>query len=414
MQSPTTLGTAAFSVHLSTPPGVGGVAIVELFGGRSESALGDAFRPKSGVGLPPPEATRFGVLLDPRGEAIDDVIVSNTSPSESWCGLAGWSISCHGGPAVTDRVLRALTGRGGVRRSTADLLADGCSTGALDSVSGQAYSAFLEARSERAAHYFFAQYRGAFTRRLLGLLQLFPQPDGGDKVLNELDRMLREARDAIRLGDPARVLIAGRANVGKSTLFNALLGQERVAVSGIEGTTRDLIAETIDICGYPVTLIDSAGLRQEEADDPVERAGIQRALAAPRDAVLFVRDDDGPLSPAEREFLDPIPAELVLTVRTKCDVVEPAKKTRSSDICAVSGQSGAGLDDLRDAIRSAWLGPREGEEIPPLPFTMQIQQCTERLRDSWSGSCSSAIEPTLDGLRSYLIECFPGLPDVTS
>ncbi len=413
---------ATFLVHRATAPGVGGIASIELYGDHAEAALAQAFRSRRAGGLPRAGRARLGVLVDRGagesdvdGEAVDDVIVARVEANASWCGLAGWTVTCHGGPAITDRVVDLFVRLGGERVTTAELLERAARAGAIDPVRQQAYPCLVEAYTERAARYFLRQWSGELGRRLLELAA-----GAAHDAVSGLDAMISGAPIAMRLATPLRVLIAGRTNAGKSTLFNTVLGRERVVVSTLPGTTRDLVTETIEIAGYPVTLIDSAGLRAEEADDPVEREGIRRALEAPRDAVLFLTESPVELAADELVFLSRLPGAGVIVVRTKHDLRVPAPGTPagvesiaapardavcSGEAVDVSAVTGFGVDRLRERIREAWLGPPETREIPPLPFTPDLVERVDRLREAWSARPDAGP----DDRKRTLAERLPGL-----
>ncbi|MBI4584594.1 MAG: 50S ribosome-binding GTPase [Planctomycetes bacterium] len=392
---------ARFNIHRATAAGAGGIAVVELFGDGARAALERCFRPRRGC-LPEAGEVRLGVLVDAAGRPVDEVLVAPLRASESWSGLPGWTVSCHGGAVVTEQVMEAFVERGGARRSTGEILDLAESIGALDCIRRQAYERLIQAYTPRAARYFLKQHQGALCRRLGDLLRAVEEGElAAAELRDRLDEMLNFSNEAIRLGAPLRVLIAGRANAGKSTLFNALLSCERVVVSPLPGTTRDLIEEMIEIHGYPVVLIDSAGLREESAD-PVERLGMELARSASCDAVLYLSDHEGPPSPEERAFLERFPESQILRVRTKGDL-EPAspRALTSGALLSISAKSGAGLPELREMIRCLWLGPPERVEIPPLPFTEDLLRRFERLLESLSSG-----ELHIDVIRQAFIKCF--------
>jgi tRNA modification GTPase len=410
-------------VHRSTPAGQGGVAVIELFGEEAEALLARFFEARSGRGmeaLPRPGRVRFGWLRDADGEAVDEVIVARFSAAESWCGLPGCSISCHGGSGVTERAIGVFVSGGACRCDTAALLDEAWRRGALDLVRSRAYACLVDALTERAAEYFLRQYEGALSRRLRALLLRAAGSYGGTLgALDELRSLLDQAPAAIRLHAPARILIAGAANAGKSTLFNALYGRERAIVSPLPGTTRDLVEETIEIAGYPVVLIDSAGCREGPIADPVEEAGLQRVHEAKADGVLFLREHHRPFGDREIELLAGLAPRPLIVVRTKVDLAgdgagsgagaDPAPLRRlgaklgRAEPVLISSRSGRGIEELREAIRSAWLGPPEGVVLPALPFTGDLCGRTRRLLDDWG---RAGVD--LDALRKSFIECFPG------
>lgn len=390
-------------VHVATAPGVSGIAIIELFGDESGPALSACLR-SSSDGLPPPGRVRLAKFVA-NGEAIDDVLVASMGPESSTCRRAGWSVYCHGGAAVVQSIVTVLQGRGAVLRTTDDLLRNT----EIEPLRSRAYELFLHALTDRASRYFLFMHQGALVDRAAAIFgRMVEDTAGFEAGLDEIDRMLADAHMAIRLGEPLRVLIAGAPNVGKSTLFNALVGQDRVIVSPLAGTTRDLIEETVEIAGYPVTFIDSAGMRGGVGLSPVEQEGIEIAQRVARDVVLFVSDSEfGP--EADVVFpLEPDPA-VVQRVRSKLDLdpggVSDARSVGDPQAAiAVSSVSGKGLKALRARICQRWLGPPEGREVSALPYTPEISARFGDLRQRLS-SCG----PALDGVRKAFLECL-GLP----
>jgi tRNA modification GTPase len=391
-----------FSVHVATAAGVSGIAIVELYGNDSESVLADCFRGRSGS-LPPPGRVRFGSIVDRAEQPIDDVLVASFGASTSWCGLSGWSVSCHGGKAILDRILDVFRQCGATLRRTDEMLELASGGENVDPLRFPAHRLFLDGLTERASRYFLAMHRGALVARAR---YLFERLCGGtadfEAGMAELTDMLDRAESAIRLGRPLRVLIAGAPNVGKSTLFNRLLGRDRVVVSPLAGTTRDLIEETVEISGYPVTFIDSAGIRAGEFLDSVERQGIEGIHRVPRDAVVYLSDSGEDLECGQ--FLAEVDTSRVQAVRSKADL-DPASDLASEGNPSVapvrvSAVTGTGLAELRECIRERWLGPAEIEELGPLPFTRALES---RFRDL-HGRLSNC-GPTLDGVRQAFLEC---------
>ncbi len=400
---------ASFNIHRATAAGTGGIAVVELFGDGARAALERCFRPRRGR-LPGAGEVRLGSLVDAAGKPVDEVLVASLRASESWAGLPGWTVSCHGGAVITEQVVEVFIARGGARRTTGEILDLAESAGALDCIRRQAWERLIQAYTSRAARYFLKQYQGELGRRLGALLRAVEEGKlAAAELRDRLVELMNFSDGAIRLGAPLRVLIAGRANAGKSTLFNALLACERVVVSPLPGTTRDLIEEMIEIHGYPVVLIDSAGLREENAG-PVERLGMELTRSASCDAVLYLSDRDGPPLPEERAFLERFPESLILRVRTKGDL-EPAspQALAPGTLLSISAKSGAGLPELREMMRCFWLGPPERVEIPPLPFTEDLLRRFEKLLESLSSR-----ELHIDVVRRAFIKCFgklrlPGL-----
>ena len=395
--------SVSLTVHVASAPGVSGIAVVEVFGSETPTVMEGCFRAPPGS-LPSPGQARFGSFVDREGQPIDDVIVTAIGVGASWCGLPGWAIYCHGGAPVIERVVARIQEFGATVRSTEECLelATGGESG--DPLRFPAYRLFLDALTERASRYFLAVYRGALVGTVRELFESFlSNEDVFDECMAQLEDLVQRSESAVRLGQPLRVLIAGPPNAGKSTLFNALLGRDRVIVSPLAGTTRDLIEETIEISGYPVTLIDSAGVRPDALLDPIERAGIEGVQQVPRDVIVHLSESGARAHGGDEAILAGVNPARILAVRSKADL-EPESVSDSSateEVLRISAVSGAGLEALRDAICSRWLGPPESEELGPLPYTRALQSRFGDLHGKLS-NCG----PILDGIRQAFLECF--------
>jgi tRNA modification GTPase len=206
------------------------------------------------------------------------------------------------------------------------------------------------------------------------------------RARDRIDRALAGAKAAGRLREGLAVVIAGPPNVGKSTLMNALAGRDVAITSPYAGTTRDLIEVFLDLRGYPVILVDTAGIR--DADDPVEREGVARALrrAKHADLTLWLDDRDGPPPPVN--------SEQTLAVRTKIDRPESRSAVANSPV-AISAKTGEGVDELLDAIGN--LAEERLSSSEPAVLTLERhRQAFQEARDSLSSVLApEASEPEL-------------------
>jgi tRNA modification GTPase len=206
------------------------------------------------------------------------------------------------------------------------------------------------------------------------------------RARDRIDRGLAGAKAAGRLREGFAVVIAGPPNVGKSTLMNALAGRDVAITSPFAGTTRDLIEVSLDLRGYPVILVDTAGIR--DADDPVEREGVARALrrAKHADLTLWLDDQDGPRPPVN--------SEQTLAVRTKIDRPESRSAVANSRF-AISAKTGEGVDELLDAIGN--LAEERLSSTEPAVLTLERhRQAFQEARDSLSSVLApEASEPEL-------------------
>ncbi len=307
---------------IATPPGPGGIAVIQVIGPGAPAA-----------------ARRAGIRLSPApawSRLDDDVLACQRPASSTPWKLPTVEISCHGGVAAP----RALLARLGVPETTRTAVYDDAvKRRALDRTRAEAWLLLPEARTWRAAAMLLEQANGALARAVRRM-----------KHPADARRLLETARAGRALVDPPTVVLAGRANAGKSTLLNALAGRDRALVSPQPGTTRDPVAETVAFDGFPVRLVDTAGFA--ESDDALDRASQKLAREASDGAALtlWVRDAREPSRP-----------EGGLGVAAKMDLpgVRPAR--REIPISAITGR---GLDRLRRAIlRDLGIGPLKGAAV---------------------------------------------------
>jgi len=392
-----------FHFHQATPSGEGGVAVFEVYGGAPD-VLRALFHPRGGA-LPGPGEARLGSLVGRDGKPIDEALLALVPPAGMWCGLEAWTLSVHGGIWIQRAALAALADRGGRELDREGVLALSVSEGALDAVQAAAYELLVTARTAKAARFFARQREGELSGTLR---EAIAAAGAGDLpgTIERVDRILAGAPAAIRLGTPLRVLLAGRPNSGKSTLFNRLVEDERAVVTPIPGTTRDANEEAIAIGGFPVIVADSPGLRSLGEVGEVERLGIEAVLERRDDAVLYLVSPPWSRSQEDDAFIARLPPDRVLLLATFADVEDgeaPAAALR------ISGLRGDGIDLLRSEVRRRWLDGRASEsdsgadDMPCAAFTEEqvhvLRQALDRARDIGEKGAR------LDGLRAASMEC---------
>ncbi len=363
---------------ISTPPGRGGIGVVRLSGPQSIEFAESVFRPSSG-GEWNPRFLRHGWLVDEDGRDLDEALAVLMRAPHSYTGEDVLELQCHGSPAVLRLVMERLLASGARLADPGEFTERAFLNGRLDLAQAEAIVDLIEARGSEAARLAADQLHGGLSRALGEVRQdlidlkalLEVQIDFADEEVeldpHEIDRLQTRAASAVaalvesytlgrRAREGARVVIAGRPNVGKSSLLNALLGEERAIVTEIAGTTRDVIEESIEIAGIPVVLSDTAGLRAEAADE-VERIGIERTGSAIGRAsvALVVVDGSCALEDGDLATLNTTAALPRVIVVNKSDLPERLERAslsahEASGIVGVSARRGEGLSELRQAV----------------------------------------------------------------
>jgi len=364
-------------VALATPPGRSAVALIRLSGHGVFDVAARALRPFHPD--PPRTVRRVQVVHPATGAPVDDALAACFRAPRSYTGEDLVELSTHGGLLVPAAAVAALVAAGARPARPGEFTRRAVLNGKLDLLQAEATADLIDAGSPAQARRALHQLDRGLSTRLGGLrtelLELealiayeidFPEEDEGPVAPERVERAWRTARDRIarlldtapegeRLREGALLVIAGRPNVGKSSLFNALLGTERAIVTEIPGTTRDAVEAHAVLEGFPFRLVDTAGLR--ESDDRVERLGIEvsRKYLAAADLVLFCRDAGCETRDTQsQEFLASCRAPVV-EVMTKIDLTG-RPTTRSPDGLNVSVVTGEGLAELRRKLAEVAFG----------------------------------------------------------
>ena len=301
-------------------------------------------------------------------EPLDRALITRFQAPRSFTGEEMAEVSVTGGRAVTSAIVRALALVPGLRPAEAGEFAwRAFMNGKIDLSEAEGLADMVEAETEAQRRQAQNIAGGALSRAceairsklLEAMAAVETQIDFTDvedasdftlelvrhaarAALERIDRALSTADSAQRLREGFTVVIAGPPNVGKSTLMNALAGRDVAITSPIAGTTRDLIEVFLDLRGYPVILVDTAGIR--ESRDPIEQEGVARARRRAENADLALWLDDGGGSPA------PSLQSPTLAVRTKIDLNDPHSSSAGMAKLAISAKTGAGIDRLLDVI----------------------------------------------------------------
>ncbi len=372
---------------IATPPGRGAIAIVRASGAQVRAL---AARVAPGVRLRPRHAHHTRIV-DERGVALDDAIVLFAPAPHSYTGEDTLELHVHGSPVVAREVLRALLALGARLAEPGEFTQRAFLNGKLDVHAASAVADLIDAETRSAARAALANLGGGLATRVRALRdgitaiveecsgaidfpEEVPEPDRArvDAALRsaiaELEALRHDGEVGRLVRDGITVAIVGPPNAGKSSLLNALLGEERALVSEIAGTTRDTIEESITIDGVRVRIIDTAGIRAHA--DRLEAAGIERthrALAAARVA-LVVLDGSRPLSPEARTLLDDTSDRARVVIFNKADLGDAgAREANVAGAILGSVRDAATLRELRSELaRVGWGGDVPDLERPHL------------------------------------------------
>ena len=362
---------------IATPPGRGGLGIVRLSGPR---ALPIARVLSMDAKDFEPRRATFTRLAHHEAR-IDHVVITFFRAPGSYTGEDVVEVSAHGNPLVLRTILRAMMAEGARLAGPGEFTLRAFLNGRLDLVQAEAVDDLVRAATPLQARAAFDQLEGTLTTRIgeidALLLDLTARleasldfPEEGyefitpEDVADHISRV--QAMVSALIADGARgrlvregitVVIAGRPNVGKSSLFNALAGADRAIVTAMPGTTRDLITEVVDVNGVAVTLVDTAGLR--ESFDLIEAEGVRRAERSAEVAhvLVVVLDGSEPLRTDDRALLDRSRGKSRVVAINKCDLAPAWTRAELPDGAApavsVSAATGEGLEHLREAVLDA-------------------------------------------------------------
>jgi len=362
-------------VALATPEGRAGIGVVRVSGADAMAIVARIVSRRRG--FKPRYATRTTVPLYGRDATGDQVLVTWFPAPHSYTGEDVIEIGAHGSPVILRAIIRRAIEAGARLARPGEFTLRAFLRGKLDLVQAEAVADLVNAATPVQAQLACDQLEGTLSEQIArvdcGLLDLVARleasldfPDEGfhfiapeavveriEDLLAEIEALAAEAARVRMIREGATVVIVGRTNVGKSSLFNALVGQDRAIVTDVAGTTRDLITEQVEMEGLAVTLVDTAGRRSSE--DAIEREGVARAVRAQgaADLTLLLLDAGEALREEDRQLLEETATARRVVVASKCD--RPAQ-WQVAGAAPVSTKTGVGVDELRGEIVKAIAG----------------------------------------------------------
>ncbi len=380
---------------IATPPGKGAIAIVRVSGPQARALASRLFRSRRPLRN---RYAAYGTIVDECGVAIDRGLALWYDAPHGYTGEDALELHLHGSPVVAREVVRALIAAGARAARPGEFTRRAFLNGKLDLTSAAAVADLIDAESRSAARAALANLGGglaehvrALRARLAAIVEELaaaidfpdevPGPDptalrhGVETIASELRQLQRDGETGRLVREGVRVAIVGPPNAGKSSLLNALLGEERALVSEVPGTTRDTIEESIVVRGAVVRLVDTAGIRAHA--DRLEAAGIERtrrALAGAR-VVLVVVDGSQPLSRQARAVLRETEDRVRVVFYNKADLGDAGVREPSpGEVVVGSTRDGATLRALTDVIaRVGWGGEMPDLERPHLASAREFE-----------------------------------------
>lgn len=365
---------------LATASGEGGIAIVRASGSGARAALQACFRPVR-AGETRSHQMRYGRVVDAQERELDEVMAVFFAAPATYTREDMFEIQCHGGAVCARRVLSRIRELGARAAAPGEFTRRAFMNGRIDLSRAEAVMSLIGAGSEAAARASLRQLEGGVSgfvrqsaetlKELMALVEActdFPEevdePDAARQVAQGAraligrieERCDRNSARIIREG--ASIVLAGRPNVGKSSLMNALLRQDRAIVTDIPGTTRDVLTEHLRLGGIRAELSDTAG--QRPTSDPVERIGVDRAARAMAgaDILLIVLDASQPLTAEDHALLDQLDERCIVCLN-KCDLPRRSAWPGAVELSAASGE---GVDELMEQMRSRLCAAESGED----------------------------------------------------
>lgn len=369
---------------IATAQGRGGVGVIRI-SGRGIEALILGILGK----IPAVRHATYSDFLDDKGDTLDQGIALYFSGPHSYTGDDVLELQGHGGPAVLQLLLQRCLDLGARLAQPGEFTRRAFLNGKLDLAQAESVADLIEANTSEAARSAIRSLRGVFSdeikelvdqliylRMLVEAMLDFPEEQVDDVDIKRRDALLSliqaklqhtldTAKQGSLLREGAHVVIAGRPNVGKSSLLNRLSGEEAALVSDVPGTTRDVIRQTIQIKGVPLHIMDTAGLR--DSQDEVENMGMARTHQTLHraDLILLLLDASQGMTEQDRNILLDLPKDIpCLIVLNKTDLTKGKTVELPDELSSVgiSAKTGTGLDDLRNKILVAvgWRAQESG------------------------------------------------------
>ncbi len=406
---------------IATPLGTGGVGVIRISGEKSYDIIKTIFAHKNIS----PDKIHFGWIIDGTTK-IDEAIVLAFKAPRSFTGEDVIEIQCHGGLNVMKRILDLTIQNGARQAEKGEFTKRAFMNGKIDLSKAEAILDLIHAKTEKFAEKSAQTLSGTLSVALKKisneiftlLSQIIAAVDFPEDVnepeycileekiksaIAEIDKILLSAKSSNIMREGIKVTIVGKPNAGKSSLFNALLNLKRAIVTDIAGTTRDILQETIDIAGIPVTLVDTAGIRQGMDVNKVEAIGIDYSLQSLNDAdlILFVSDATTGKNNDDMQIFDLVKNKNYIEIASKADLLTENAEKRP-EILYLSTKTNENLDLLKKKIEEK-ITQRDFSETEFVTNQRQ-QSCLKKSKEMLKSALTATVNHELQDLISIDIK----------
>lgn len=395
---------------VATPVGLGGIGIIKISGPRSSEIAARLFRPRN-ASLPfKSHSLHYGEIVDPdRQHVVDEVLLSLMAKPRSYTGEDVVEINCHGGPLVLKEILEIVLRSGARSAEPGEFTSRAFINGRIDLTQAEAVVDLIESKSSQSLKLASSQLQGRLSQEIhalkegfldmLSLLEAaidFPEEDielasssklisQADLLISRVEKLANSYAEGRFYREGVSTIIAGKPNVGKSSLFNALLEEERTIVTPLPGTTRDFVEEIIVIDGIPLKIVDTAGLRHPE--DRIEEEGVRitREKINRADLVLLVIDNSDELDEEDETLLSSLGEENVVVVLNKIDLpgrvsLDTIKKfLPARQIVSTSALYKTGFEKLKGVVVSTLITHTRPQPSSPVVSNLRHKLVLEKV-----------------------------------
>ena len=414
-------------VALSTPPGEGAIGIIRMSGPRAlEIALNFFLNKKKKAAKLIPRILTFGHFVDDNDVIIDEILICYMPAPFTYTKEDIVEINVHGGITLIQLILRLLQSKGARLAEPGEFTKRAFLNGRIDLIQAESILAVIQAKSEKALKAAQRNLGGFFSESIRKMSKLigeiltdveadleFYQDDLGDELtsyeeikekVKKLAEMIAHISEKSKSGkilrDGLKTVIGGRPNVGKSSLYNYFLGEERAIVSEIPGTTRDLLVEFVKVRGIPIEIIDTAGIHLQGEDNPIEKIGIDYSKKAIREAdlIIFLLDASTGITEEDMWIYKDIinkNSGAIIFIANKIDLGNRIDENsfrsyfNGKNYIKTSIKTGEGLDLLEDEIEKLVFTGKASKDERPLMLLIRQEELIQKVRDLLQSALNS-------------------------